>query len=91
MITSCQVVSVRAGRSLVASVRLEYLLTKNHMTSISDKQKRQRGRPATGSDPMWGVRFSSDQRALIEAFAEANGLPRSEAIRRLVDRGLQPQ
>lgn len=58
------------------------------MTSISDNQKRGRGRPATGSDPMWGVRFTEDQRERIEAFAQAQSLPRAEAIRRLVDRGL---
>lgn len=59
------------------------------MASITDNQKKQRGRPATGSDPMWGVRFTAEQRAQIEVFASREGVARAEAIRRLVDKGLK--
>lgn len=58
------------------------------MASISDNQKKSRGRPATGSDPMWGVRFTAQQREQIDSYAQAHGLPRAEAIRRLVLKGL---
>jgi hypothetical protein len=37
---------------------------------------------------MWGVRFAAEQRAQIEAFAETAGVSRAEAIRRLVEKGL---
>jgi hypothetical protein len=49
---------------------------------------KKRGRPATGESPKIGVRFSSLQMSLIEAFAEHEGLGRSEAIRQLVEVGL---
>ena len=52
-------------------------------------QKKRRGRPATGSDPMWGIRFTLEQRKKIEAFAEQNNVARAEAIRRLVEKGLK--
>ena len=38
---------------------------------------------------MWGIRFTAEQRAKIGAFAEAQGLARAEAIRRLVELGLR--
>lgn len=37
---------------------------------------------------MWGVRFNREQRERIDAFASAESLPRAEAIRRLVEKGL---
>lgn len=51
--------------------------------SINDNRKK-RGRPATGLDPMWGVRFPASQREAIDAWAKAHALTRAEAIRRLV-------
>lgn len=39
---------------------------------------------------MWGIRFSLEQRNQIEAFAASNSIPRAEAIRQLVERGLRP-
>jgi len=57
------------------------------MASISDNQKK-RGRPRTGSDPMWGVRFPKELREGIERFAREQQCARAEAIRRLVAKGL---
>jgi hypothetical protein len=60
--------------------------------SILAKQKKVgRGRPRTGSDPMIGLRASSELRASIEAWAESqDDRPKlSEAIRRLVELGLK--
>jgi Ribbon-helix-helix protein, copG family len=57
--------------------------------SISAKlQKRGPGRPATGRDPMIGLRAGEQLTAAIDAWAKRNGVGRSEAIRRLVEIGL---
>jgi hypothetical protein len=58
--------------------------------SILAKQKT-RGRPATGTTPMIGLRASPELRAEIEQWADRQpDSPRlSEAIRRLVELGLK--
>jgi len=57
--------------------------------SISGKpKKRGRGRPATGRDPMIGLRAGKQLTAAIDAWGKRNGVARSEAIRRLVEIGL---
>lgn len=38
---------------------------------------------------MWGIRFPVDQREAIDAWAETNGVTRAEAIRRLIQKGLE--
>jgi hypothetical protein len=55
--------------------------------SISVKRKT-RGRPATGTEPLYGVRIADDLMGRIEKWAEENSATRSEAIRRLVEIGL---
>ena len=58
------------------------------MKSVSVKRKKA-GRPATGTDPLYGVRFSKPQMLAIEKWAKLNRIKsRSEAIRRLVEQGL---
>jgi hypothetical protein len=56
---------------------------------------KRRGRPATGQDPVTAIRLSSELRALIDAWAkrQENKPGRSDAIRRLIERGLaaEPQ
>lgn len=49
---------------------------------------KKRGRPATGKDPMLTFRSPPELTSRIEAFAEKVEQPRSEAIRRLVEKGL---
>ena len=57
--------------------------------SISAKpKKRGRGRPATGRDPMIGLRLPKDETARLDQWAKANAYTRSEAIRVLIERGL---
>jgi hypothetical protein len=57
--------------------------------SISAKpKKRGPGRPATGRAPMIGLRAGKQLTAAIDAWANRNGVARSEAIRRLVEIGL---
>jgi hypothetical protein len=50
---------------------------------------KKRGRPATGKDPMLTFRSPPELTARIEDFAERIATPRSEAIRRLVEHGLE--
>lgn len=58
--------------------------------SINDNQKR-RGRPATGTDPLVGVRMSENFQTTIKDWASKQpDMPSmAEAIRRLVEIGLQ--
>jgi hypothetical protein len=57
--------------------------------SIKDIPKK-RGRPATGKDPMVGARFPPELTARVDAWAAKvdGGIPRADAIRRLVELGL---
>ena len=59
-------------------------------SSITVKRKK-RGRPATGTDPLVGVRFAQSQIDAIDAWATGGKetLTRSEAIRQLVELGLK--
>jgi hypothetical protein len=59
-----------------------------YMATIDDIQKR-RGRPAVGVTPMLTFRSPPELTARIDAFAEHQQLARSEAIRRLVEKGLK--
>jgi hypothetical protein len=56
--------------------------------SISARRKK-RGRPATGTEPMFGLRISNELMIEITKWAQANDTNRSEAIRRLVELGLK--
>jgi hypothetical protein len=53
------------------------------MKSIPVKRKKV-GRPATGTEPLYGVRIANDLMTQIMDWAKAHKLTRSEAIRRLV-------
>jgi hypothetical protein len=56
--------------------------------SISVKRKK-RGRPATGTEPLYGIRMADGLMKQIMEWGKANGATRSEAIRRLVELGLK--
>jgi len=56
--------------------------------SIKVKPKT-RGRPATGKDPLYGLRISNELMGSIGKWADENSVSRSEAIRRLVELGLR--
>jgi hypothetical protein len=56
--------------------------------SIKVTPKKKRGRPATGRDPHVTSRMPQRLIDQVEAWAAANATGRSEAIRRLVERGL---
>jgi hypothetical protein len=57
--------------------------------SIKVNQKKGRGRPATGRDPVSAVRLPVELTAAVDKWAEDNEANRSEAIRRLVELGLK--
>jgi hypothetical protein len=55
-------------------------------SSIKAKPKKRRGRPATGKDPMIGLRLPVETIAALDAWAKKEGLAsRSEAVRLLID------
>jgi hypothetical protein len=55
--------------------------------SISVKRKK-RGRPATGTEPLYGIRIADGLMKRITDWGKSQGVTRSEAIRRLVELGL---
>ena len=48
---------------------------------VSAKRKKKLGRPATGVDPMIGLRLPVDDIARLDKWAKANKVSRSGAIR----------
>lgn len=58
------------------------------MSSTEKRNTKKRGRPATGMDPMLSFRSPPELTDRIEAYAVGEGVPRSEALRRLVEKGL---
>jgi hypothetical protein len=56
--------------------------------SISVKRKKA-GRPATGTEPLYGVRIADALMKQIMDWAKIQDASRSEAIRRLVELGLK--
>jgi hypothetical protein len=56
--------------------------------SITVKRKK-RGRPATGTEPLYGIRIADAMMKQIMDWAKTNGVTRSVAIRRLVELGLK--
>jgi hypothetical protein len=83
-----QVCTVRAGKKFRPSSRLAFTLYAIMAKSLSVKRKK-RGRPATGTEPLYGVRFNDQLMSEIMQWAKANAITRSVAIRRLVEQGLK--
>ena len=80
---------VRAGAEVTASPRLAFTLYGIMAKSISVKRKKA-GRPATGTEPLYGVRIPDSLMTEIRSWAKSNDAKsRSEAIRRLVETGLK--
>jgi hypothetical protein len=59
------------------------------MKSIKVIQKKKRGRPATGRDPVMAIRLPEKLRVAVDHWAADKKITRSEAIRLLIDRGLK--
>jgi hypothetical protein len=82
---------VRAGARRAPSLLLLMVLPYSRGGSIAETEKRPRGRPRTGRDPVRTVRWSDELEAKIGAWIDGQSEPkpsRSEAIRRLIERGL---
>jgi hypothetical protein len=77
---------VPLGRRL--PLGLSFVYTVNMKKAIS-VHKKQRGRPATGQDPLISARVPAPVAAAIAAWATTHGSTRSQAIRRLVELGLK--
>jgi hypothetical protein len=60
------------------------------MTRKPEESKKKTGRPATGKDPLVALRLSPEKRREIEEWAvqQPDKPSFSEAVRRLIDRGL---
>jgi len=56
-------------------------------TSVIE-EKRKRGRPATGHDPMFSLRLPPALIKRIDKHAESRGKSRSEVMRRFIEEGL---
>jgi Arc/MetJ-type ribon-helix-helix transcriptional regulator len=56
--------------------------------SIKVHPKKRRGRPATGKDPLISARVPQSLIDEIEEWSKRHGATRSEAIRRLIEAGL---
>jgi hypothetical protein len=56
---------------------------------VKKKTGKKIGRPATGRDPLIGVRFAPEARRKVEVWAKRHDLNFSEAVRRLIALGLE--
>jgi hypothetical protein len=65
-----------------------FYVIRNQLRSISVKLKRV-GRPATGTEQLYGVRIAEALMKQIMDWAKARSATRSEVIRRLVTLGLK--
>jgi predicted DNA-binding protein len=54
------------------------------MSRISGTRKKRRGRPPTGQDPVIALRLPKDEIARLDKWAKAQGLTRSEAVRKAI-------
>jgi hypothetical protein len=81
---------VRAGQELPSLVRLAFLVYYVNMKRSIPVVRKKRGRPATGQDPVTAIRLSAGLKTDIDGWvsAQADKPDRSEAIRRLVQKGL---
>jgi hypothetical protein len=59
------------------------------MVKSNSVKQRKRGPPPTGINPIMAFRPLPPLRAAIEAFAKANGISVSDAMRRLIEAGLK--
>jgi hypothetical protein len=85
------VVRVRAGAEAESFPSACFYDNRKFMKkSINDNRKRNRGRPATGTAPLVGVRMTEQLQAQIKAWAKKqdDDPPLATAVRRLVELGL---
>jgi hypothetical protein len=77
---------VRVGVEVRASSRPAFMLNTNAMPKSIPVKRKKRGRPATGADPMIGLRLPVATIVALDAWARKEGIAtRSEAVRLLID------
>jgi predicted DNA binding CopG/RHH family protein len=59
--------------------------------SKSSSEQKRAARPLAGEEKSIGIRLPGKLLEAVEAWASSNQTSRSEAIRRLIERGLAPQ
>jgi hypothetical protein len=79
---------VRGEAEAATSPRLAFTLSGIMSKSLSVKRKKV-GRPPTGTEPLYGVRIADALMKQIMDWAKSQGATRSQAIRRLVELGLE--
>ena len=79
---------VRPGGEVSASRPAAFALNENVTQSISVKQKK-RGRPATGTDQIVGVRLEAETIKALDRLAIKENISRSGIIRRLIELSLK--
>jgi hypothetical protein len=80
--------TVRAGAKFALLTGLPFVYYGNMSKSKPVVQKK-RGRPATGADPIVQIRMPAGLIEQVEAWARHQETSRSDAVRRLVEFGLQ--
>jgi hypothetical protein len=86
VLTPCSGLEPRRKLALPLGLLLRYTVIM--AKSISVKRKKP-GRPATGTEPLYGIRIADGLMKQIMDWAKSQGATRSEAIRRLVELGLK--
>jgi hypothetical protein len=80
---------VRPRRVLRAPCAADYFQYNRIMPKSTSVRRKKRGRPATGVDPLYAIRVPDELMRAVDRWAKENDSPsRSDAIRRLIERGL---
>src|SRR5215211_6673291 len=80
---------VRAGQKFTASTWLAFTLYAIMAKSPVSVKRKKPGRPATGTEPLYGIRLADGLMKQIMDWAKSQGATRSVAIRRLIELGLK--
>jgi hypothetical protein len=87
-----RVVVVRADGELPLPIGSPFVYDTKMRKSITViQEKRKRGRPATGHDPMFSLRLPLTLMERIDKHAESRGESRSEVMRRFLEFGLESE
>lgn len=80
-----EVAGSRSGFEVPGDSSMEAFGSSDDMNSCGQKRI---GRPPTGGSPAVAVRLDGDELKRVDRFAQAHGISRSQALRRLIHRGL---
>jgi hypothetical protein len=85
------VIGVRAGAEVARFPSARFYDNRKTMNKSINDNRKSRGRPATGTAPLVGVRMTKEFQASIKAWSkkQPDHPPLATAIRRLVELGLK--